>query len=75
LTSSSDESSQVSSSGDDPSDCHSSAEEEEDEYFEIPVIVNIFRDNCHNSAPVCYVQNLEKPRIPVRKPSEGITDF
>ena len=76
LTSSSDESStdlssSFSSSGDDLSDCdsHSSAEEE-DGYFEIPVIVNIFRDNCHNfPAPVWYepVQNQKKPRIPVRK--------
>ena len=69
---STDLSSSFSSSGEDPSDdcdSHSSAEEE-DVYFEIPVIVNIFRDNCHNfPAPVWYepVQNQKMPRIPVRK--------
>ena len=76
LTSSSDESfpdlsSSCSSSSDDLSDCdNQSSSAEEDEYFEIPVIVNIFRDNCHNSpAPVWYepVHNQKKPRIPVRK--------
>ena len=74
LTSSSDGSctdlsSSFSSSEDPLSDIFCSAEDE-DEHFEIPVVVNIFRDYSHNfPAPVWYeqVQKKKQFRIPVRK--------
>ena len=62
-------SSSFSSSDDDWSDIYS-YHGEEDEHFEIPVIVNMFKENAHNFPPPPWYEPVYREkqlRIPVRK--------